>query len=340
MRIPRTFLLGFVAACGTDDGAPGGATDDAAPSTDDGSSSASHGSNEDDDGPTTAPGTTEDGEDGAVAETSSDDDAGDDGGASSDGGLPGTCTVADTSGCVAGSTLSFVDETWTCDQPLSNYGTLPLRVELDFTDNSTDFGVRLDTGCTGDGDPETIDLILDVRGDGQTYGTFDDAVRTTNALPGPTDLQITGHADCGKKQGGAHQDGLHAIGGTDITFVDFTIGDYEGGLATCMAAGGVVFYSGAGSVAPQNLHIVRGEYIGCNHALLNGNRPNDTGSATDAKFRSGRNFTNGGEPGLCQDGDGGPYYASDPCIVEAPGFPANGLVCERWDGASGSWVAQ
>ncbi len=76
-----------------------------------------------------------------------------------------------------------------------------------FTNNLTRFGVRLDPGCTGDGDPGTIDLILDVRGDGQTFGTGDDAIRITTDSPGASNIQTTGHADCG--EGALGPDGIH-----------------------------------------------------------------------------------------------------------------------------------
>ena len=118
----------------------------------------------------------------------------------------------------------------------------------------------------GDSSSSSIDLILDIRGNGQTYGTGDDAIRIMNELPGASNIQITGQANCGKKQGSYHQDGVQALGGTNITFVDFTIGNYDAGIATCQAAGGIIFYSGS----PRNMNVVRGKFIGCNHGLLDG----------------------------------------------------------------------
>ena len=221
---------------------------------------------------------------------------------------PDACTIDVTSGCVPRTTLSFTDETWTCTRPLARYGKLPLKVIATFTNNLTRFGVRLDAGCTGDGDPSTVDLILDVRGNGQTFGTGDDAIRVTANTPGARNIQITGHADCGKKQGAFHQDGIHAIGGTDITFVDFTIGDWATGVATCQAAGGAVFYSGAGAVAPRNMTVIRGRFMGCNHGLLDGHGQATlpTGSVVGARFRSGRHDAGSG---LCIDATSGRPYA-------------------------------
>ena len=107
-------------------------------------------------------------------------------------------------------------------------------------------------------------------------------------------IQLTGHADCGPKHdSSAHQDGVQLQGGRDITFVDFTIGDYDGGRSTCQGAGGAFFYSGAGGYEPQNIDVVRGKYIACNHALLVGG---GSGDVSDASFRSGR--TDGTDPAL------------------------------------------
>ena len=76
-------------------------------------------------------------------------------------------------------------------------------------------GRRLVDGCVGDG-TNAIDLIVDVQGDGLTYGT-----RTTRsaAPPGARDLQITGSANAGRSAA-AHQDGIQILGGTNITFLD------------------------------------------------------------------------------------------------------------------------
>ena len=207
-----------------------------------------------------------------------------------------------------------------------------------FTNNLTRFGVRLDPGCAGDRDPGTIDLILDVRGDGQTFGTADDAIRITNASPGASNIQITGHADCGKKQSAFHQDGIHAIGGTNITFVDFTIGDWNNGVATCQGAGGAVFDSGATGVAPRNMTVIRGRYIACNHGLLDGHglATSPTGSVGSAGFRTGRSDRS---TGLCIDeATGMPYFASRPCITTNRLVTERNLTCQRWDPSGQRWV--
>ena len=90
--------------------------------------------------------------------------------------------------------------------------------------------VQLGTGCLGDGTNAT-DLVLDIQGDGLTYGGGDDAIRVMNALPGASNLQIEGRANCGGRVAAAHQDGIQVLGGTNITFRNFEIGNYDAGLA-------------------------------------------------------------------------------------------------------------
>ena len=93
---------------------------------------------------------------------------------------------------------------------------LPLRVVMKYTrmyvpPNGAG-AVQLGTGCFGDGTNAT-DLVLDIQGDGRTYGPGDDAIRIMNARPGASNLQIEGRANCGRKVGAAHQDGVQVLGG-------------------------------------------------------------------------------------------------------------------------------
>ena len=235
----------------------------------------------------------------------------------------GACSVADTSGCVPGTTLTFRDTQFRCDQPLASYGRLPLKVVLEYTPGriySGNGAVDLITGCTGDGNSATIDLIVDVRGDGRTHGPGQDALKVRLGASG---IQLTGHADCGPRDGGAHQDGIQLQGGRDIAFVDFTIGNYDAGLSTCQGAGGAFFYSGANGNTAQNTSVVRGKYIGCNHSLFIGE---GSGSVSDAMFRSGR--TDGSDP-VCTG-----YAASEACTGSAPGVSTRNLTCETYNRGS------
>ena len=168
--------------------------------------------------------------------------------------------MASTSGCVPGTTVTVTNAKWTCNRPLSSYGTLPIKVVVKYTRTTSENGaVDLVGGCVGDSNASSIDLILDVQGDGRTVGNTVDAVKLRL---NPRNIQITGRANCGPRTPGAHADGIQNQGSTNITFADFQIGNYDAGLATCQGAGGIAFWTGS----PQ-MHFVRGKFVGCNHAL-------------------------------------------------------------------------
>lgn len=275
----------------------------------------------------------------ALVACGGDDDggiAGSDGGGSdgaSDAASPGeeTCLVSNRSGwslgggdCVVGETLTFTDEAFVCDQPLDSYGTLPLKVVVRSTTAWDDAGaVLLDNGCRGDDDPDTIDLVVVIEGEGpfSDTGPGADALKTRNA-PGPQDIQLTGVIDCGRQAPGAHQDGIQIQGGSSIAFVNVAMGDYQAGLSTCQGAGGAFFYS---LNDPQNVDILGGEYIACNHGLLG-----DEGAGhdvTDARFRSGRN--DGSDPS-CD-------FASGGACTQTDGLTLTDVTCEEWNPATDQW---
>jgi hypothetical protein len=225
--------------------------------------------------------------------------------------------------------VTFTDTFWRCSRPVREYAVngLPLRVVMLYTRNyvppSGAGAVQLGTGCVGDGTSAT-DLVLDIRGDGRTYGPGDDAVRVMNARPGASNLQIEGRANCGQKVGSAHQDGVQVLGGTNLTFRNFEIGNYDAGLATCQGAGGAFFYS----MASTNTRVDGGKYIACNHSLFAGNA---SGHVSGAMFRSGR--VDGTDP-VCAG-----YAASSPCMgpVYGTGVTVSGLTCQRWNNSLRRW---
>ena len=182
---------------------------------------------------------------------------------------------------------------------------------MNYTNNQTAFGVRLGAGCVGDSNPSSIDLILDIRGNGQTYGTGDDAIRIMNELPGASNIQITGQANCGKKQGSYHQDGVQAHRWHE-----------------------------------HHLRRLHDRQLRRRHRHLPGRRRHDlllrlptqhergsrqvhrlqprparrrgaaSGSVVGAHFRTGRFDM---ATGLCEDGNSGqPYSASPPCLTSNP----------------------
>jgi hypothetical protein len=187
-------------------------------------------------------------------------------------------------------------------------------------------GVTLTTGCAGDADPTSIDLILDVRGDGLTYGTSNDAVKVKLQAGYTAGIQITGKVNCGPRTLTGHQDGVQAQGGRNLSFVDFMVGNWEAGLSTCQGAGGAFFYSAANGYSAQAVDVIRGRYIACAKgvAASSGN----TGSVSGALFRSGRT-----------DGTDLPcagFAAPDTCTVASQIGWVN-VTCEKWNALSDLW---
>jgi hypothetical protein len=254
-------------------------------------------------------------------------------GAATDGAAQGLeaaaldCTVASTAGCVPGRTLTLRNRKFFCNRPLARWGRLPLKVIVRFTVGRRFGGngaIDLYTGCAGDGNSNTIDLIVDVRGNGRTYGPGIDAVKVRRGAGYNRGIQITGRAQCGPRYGGAHQDGVQVQGGRNIAFVDFRIGLWSTGRSTCQGAGGAFFYSGGG----QNIDVIRGRYIACNHSLFIGR---GTGDVRNAGFRSGR--TDGTDP-KCRG-----FAGSPPCEVRTSSVRRSGLICQRWNARRNRWVA-
>jgi hypothetical protein len=156
-----------------------------------------------------------------------------------------------------GTTIT-TDRPWNCRGALRDFGPLPVKVVSTIANagpNDNDNAISL-RGCYGDGDPATVDLILDIRGNGGSIGTSYDAVRIgQNAR----DLVVTGNAECGARNSnpGIHQDIVQALSGSRITFVDFTSGDPYTGRWTCWGAGGGWYITWANGDIPTDLLCVR-----------------------------------------------------------------------------------
>ena len=155
-----------------------------------------------------------------------------------------------------------------CNRPLSQYGRLPITIDHTWDNNRSGSAnpadsIWLESGCTGDSDPSTIDLILNVRGDGAGSGTADDAVTLKQ---GAHDIQITGRIDCGLRRNGMHQDGVQINGGTRVTFYDLRSGDPSTRKYTCHGAGGL-FYPSSTNGYPTDVVCVRCVMVGFNQGL-------------------------------------------------------------------------
>jgi hypothetical protein len=152
-------------------------------------------------------------------------------------------------------TLIETTQPWSCTGPLAAFGPPPIKVVSTIQNPGNDNAINL-RGCYGDGDPATVDLILDVRGNGADLGTAYDAVRIGLDAH---DLVVTGNVECGARHTdpSIHQDIVQALSGTRVTFVDFTSGDPFTGRWTCWGAGGGWYVTWANGAIPTDLVCLR-----------------------------------------------------------------------------------
>jgi hypothetical protein len=182
--------------------------------------------------------------------------------------------------------------------------------------------VDLVAGCVGDGDSDTIDLIVASNANGTSLGTCGGAAKF-RAPPGPRDIQLTGDLGTGANCPPAHQDVMQIqSAGPRLDLVNVKAGDYAAGLSYTVGAGGAVFFS-----MQSDVDVIGGEYITCNH----GHFGNSTASNTvvGAKFRTGR--TDGTDP-VCATS-----FPSDPCVGAAQFVDT---VCERWNATLDIWESR
>jgi len=231
--------------------------------------------------------------------------------------------------CFYGTLINLTNEQFRCSQPLANYGPLPLKLVWNFTGNP-DFGDQghLDflNGCRGDGNSDTIDVIVASNADGVTVGAAGGAGKFRTA--GPIDIQITGNFDCGPLgSSGAHQDTWQFHPDWPVARLDIvngTSGDWDAGTATCIGAGGAIFFSNR-----YDVDVFGGRYVTCNHGYFGNSSSSNL--VVDAGFRTGR--TDGSDP-KCD-----PYNPSDPCLgpsaFSPPAAQFTNVICQRW--LNGAW---
>src|SRR3990167_2621246 len=175
--------------------------------------------------------------------------------------------IYDEGDCVVGTTINVpANQLWFCNQPLANFGPLPIRVVQTWDQPMPvgQNGIELRTGCSGDGSP-AIDLIVEQSVTG--VGRISDPLKT-RMNPGPQNVDVTGFLNASGPDAvpgsGDHQDCIQFQGGAGNSFVNIKgCGDYAAGESNSQAAGGTAFFSINNSQAV----ILGGEYIGC-HASL------------------------------------------------------------------------
>lgn len=157
------------------------------------------------------------------------------------------------SGGVRARTVINTTRSWQCRGALRSFGPLPVKVISRIPNPGNGDAIRL-IGCYGDGNPSTVDLILDVRGNGDSLGTASDAVKIGQSA---RDLVITGSVACGGRHGGIHQDAVQVMSGRRIQFRDFRSGVPSRGEWTCWGAGGGFFVSHVNGTVPTDVVCVR-----------------------------------------------------------------------------------
>ena len=169
---------------------------------------------------------------------------------------------------------------WECTGRLRRYGRLPIKVISNMPNPGNGDAIRL-IGCRGDGNRHTVDLILDVNGNGRGRGTAFDAVRIGYDT---RDLVVTGDVECGRRHSNPsiHQDIVQALSGRRVVFRNFTSGNPRTGRWTCWGAGGGWYVTWANGRIPrnlicshcrlatynQNLRIDRSIHSGAKHSLF------------------------------------------------------------------------
>ena len=266
------------------------------------------------------------------------------------GGLsaPALRVIRKGTGCQPRSRIVRTNAGFSCTRPLStiarnngmngNPGRLPLLVKINFTTyRAINPGVvEIRRGCRGDGNSNTIDLILEIEGDGRSQGGTSDAIKVRE---NPHDIQITGYANCGPEGLGpdgrpdtgddSHQDGAQIQGGNRIEFIDFTWGDWAARRATCQGAAGTFVPGSVNGWPVRNMACIRCKSVSCNHGMLIARSVGTT--VIDSFWRSGnpaerQGILANGQTGLCN-------HSGGPCVItpgESRGRQILGNRCDKY----------
>lgn len=140
---------------------------------------------------------------------------------------------------------------WECTGRLRRYGRLPIKVISNMPNPGNGDAIRL-VGCRGDGNRRTVDLILDVNGNGGDRGTAFDGVKVGQDT---RDVVVTGDVECGRRHTdpSVHQDTVQVMSGRNIVFRRFTSGSPRRGRWTCWGAGGGWFVAWGNGGIPRNV---------------------------------------------------------------------------------------
>jgi hypothetical protein len=236
-------------------------------------------------------------------------------------------------GCRPRSRIVKTNHGYSCRRPLERIARrhgrgLPLLIKIRFTRhaNISPGVVEIRHGCRGDGNSNTIDLILEIHGDGRTKGGTSDAIKVRED---PHDIQITGFANCGPRNAIGHQDGAQIMGGNTIEFIDFRWGKWKKRRATCQGAAGTFVPGSLNGWPVRNIACIRCRSVSCNHGMSIG--PSVGNVVRNSRWRSdnprdrrGRLAT--GLRGLCD-------FGGPPCVIQPGQSSGNHITrqhCDRW----------
>ena len=187
-----------------------------------------------------------------------------------------------------GRKITFRNRRFHCTRPLRRWGGCPSRSRSSSAEGRRFGGsgaIDLDTGCAGDDDPSTIDLIVKVKGNGRTHG------------PGVDAFKVRQRAGYNRGHPGHRRRRLRAEVPATPTRTASSSRAVATSPSSTSRSGGTaeevdvpgrrrrLLLLGRLGLPPQNIHVVRGKFIACNHSLFAGL---GSGSVVGAKFRSGR----------------------------------------------------
>ena len=168
-----------------------------------------------------------------------------------DGGAGADTQASTAAARLAPGRVIRTRRSWECTGRLRRYGRLPIKVVSNMPNPGNGDAIRL-VGCRGDGNRRTVDLILDVNGNGGDRGTAFDGVKVGQDT---RDLVVTGDVECGRRHTdpSVHQDTVQVMSGRNIVFRRFTSGSPRRGRWTCWGAGGGWFVAWGNGGIPRNV---------------------------------------------------------------------------------------
>lgn len=239
-------------------------------------------------------------------------------------GFTGTCLVSNRTlweegsgntwrDCIPGATITVnvtdpninpggITGMWNCNGNVATLaanagGTLPLKVIINYQVAAPNVSrsVRFDNTCfSSSNSNDELDLIIEIRGDGRTFGGGNDGIQVASGAngAGTNSLVVAAYVQCGPREASAHQDGIQHQNGRNVVWVNPEVGGIwanpDNTATTCQgAAGGFDISPISGTVFPQNITVYGARVMACNSGLNIGDASFPTRDITivDTKVR-------------------------------------------------------